>query len=1057
MSTGLALPSGPKATSLSLPTRPTAGTSASTTAGVAGAGAGTESAAGPKDASTSKDSTAVAVASTAGAEANAVIPGVHGIVPTLQNIVSTVNLDCRLDLKTIALHARNAEYSPKRFAAVIMRIREPKTTALVFASGKVVVTGAKSEDDSRLAARKYARIIQKLGFEAKFQDFKIQNIVGSCDVKFPIRLEGLAFAHGHFSSYEPELFPGLIYRMVKPKVVLLIFVSGKIVLTGAKFREEIYAAFANIYPVLSEFRKLGAQSQVISQQRFAISPGCSRNDRVRGRALMFCLVPPILPSSRFAQTVDLDPAMAVDTAEDSSLLWSTYRPGLYFGLRPLLPHDSLLYGLLWYRAPTSSSPTDSSSSPAPPKATKLDTKDVRHECTQSPGLTYEFKRHDPRMGCLQTIADDDLGIAMEVGFAKSRDGNGCGVRIEGRVLQADDEPLDRASRPDQFEFINYFGRLGARGTESDPQGTVVIAGEMTGLGKFEIRVRSDHGIISAKKYGFKVAPGEIWKAKDIIVDAINSQVLDGHTVEVESTLYAVHTTVDGSWTIDIFFNSDSGTTHMDTSSLTALLDSNRLQFHNRFRSCFELDRFGNFEASEVAFARSTLSNLLGGIGYFYGTSIVDRHFKYPWDREDGEDKGEAKSHPEIVPAQTLLTATPCRSFFPRGFYWDEGFHLLLINRWDLDLGLRIISSWADLIDQDGWIGREQILGEEARSRVGLARLVALGAWRNSESTDQLTPSRALRLQVPCELVPQLPAYANPPTLVMAVRAALQLVQRSASTSSSDDMKRTRSFLTSIYPKLKSHYESFRRTQRGQISGVRGRQARNSEEAWRWRGQSLNPDLLLTSGLDDYPRAEPPTRSDLHVDLICWMATFAETMKELAGACGEVEDRVRFEKEFEDVKGNIDDLHWSEEHQLYLDTTVDSRNISGFVVVRGYVCLFPLLLSLIPVDSPKLGATLEFMRDPQYPVRSYLDPDLLYGVEGFVYEAQSLCFLQTYATTPGPYQGRAQKEYKRTGFVFEQYNDKTGKGQRSYPFTGWSSLIVLSKSGVDEGLGCVRSC
>lgn len=99
-----------------------------------------------------------------------------------------------------------------------MRIREPKTTALVFASGKVVVTGAKSEDDSRLASRKYARIIQKLGFEAKFQDFKIQNIVGSvsrrarrvfrvspsadaspppqCDVKFPIRLEGLAYSHG---------------------------------------------------------------------------------------------------------------------------------------------------------------------------------------------------------------------------------------------------------------------------------------------------------------------------------------------------------------------------------------------------------------------------------------------------------------------------------------------------------------------------------------------------------------------------------------------------------------------------------------------------------------------------------------------------------------------------------------------------------------------------------------------------------------------------------------------------------------------------------------------
>lgn len=183
------------------------------------------------------------------------ITAVEGIVPTLQNIVATVNLDCRLDLKTIALHARNAEYNPKRFAAVIMRIRDPKTTALIFASGKMVVTGAKSEDDSRLASRKYARIVQKLGFDAKFSEFKIQNIVGSCDVRFPIRLEGLAYSHGQFSSYEPELFPGLIYRMIKPKVVLLIFVSGKIVLTGAKVREEIYTAFNTIYTVLCEFRK----------------------------------------------------------------------------------------------------------------------------------------------------------------------------------------------------------------------------------------------------------------------------------------------------------------------------------------------------------------------------------------------------------------------------------------------------------------------------------------------------------------------------------------------------------------------------------------------------------------------------------------------------------------------------------------------------------------------------------------------------------------------------------------------------------------------------------
>jgi transcription initiation factor TFIID TATA-box-binding protein len=185
-----------------------------------------------------------------------VVSNASGIRPTIQNVVSTVNLGTRLDPKQIAMRARNAEYNPKRFSAVVLRIREPKTTALVFASGKMVVTGAKSEDLAKLASRKYARIIQKCGFKhVRFLDFKIQNIVGSCGVRFAIRLEGLATEHEDYSTYEPEMFPGLIYRMVQPKLVLLIFVSGKVVLTCAKSREDIYQAFEHIYPVLTEYRK----------------------------------------------------------------------------------------------------------------------------------------------------------------------------------------------------------------------------------------------------------------------------------------------------------------------------------------------------------------------------------------------------------------------------------------------------------------------------------------------------------------------------------------------------------------------------------------------------------------------------------------------------------------------------------------------------------------------------------------------------------------------------------------------------------------------------------
>lgn len=173
----------------------------------------------------------------------------------LQNVVATVNLGTRLDLDTITQTARNAEYNPKRFQSVIMRIREPRTTALIFSSGKMIVTGAKTTDDSITASKKYTAIIQKVGFPAKFSQYKIQNMTASCDVGFPIRLEGLVYAHSSKATYEPELFPGLVYRMIDPKVVLLIFVSGNIVITGAKSTEIVQQAIENIFPLLIEFRK----------------------------------------------------------------------------------------------------------------------------------------------------------------------------------------------------------------------------------------------------------------------------------------------------------------------------------------------------------------------------------------------------------------------------------------------------------------------------------------------------------------------------------------------------------------------------------------------------------------------------------------------------------------------------------------------------------------------------------------------------------------------------------------------------------------------------------
>ncbi|KAK3389158.1 transcription factor TFIID-domain-containing protein [Podospora didyma] len=175
-------------------------------------------------------------------------------LPTIQNVVATVNLECRLDLKVIAEQARNVEYNRHKFHALVQRIRDPKTTALVFASGKLVITGAKSERLAHLAGRRHARAIQKCGFRTKFLDFKVQNFVGSVGCNFYIRLDGIHARYHQFATYEPELFPGLVYRLVKPLVVVLIFANGKVVLTGAKTEDQLFDAFANIYPILLDFK-----------------------------------------------------------------------------------------------------------------------------------------------------------------------------------------------------------------------------------------------------------------------------------------------------------------------------------------------------------------------------------------------------------------------------------------------------------------------------------------------------------------------------------------------------------------------------------------------------------------------------------------------------------------------------------------------------------------------------------------------------------------------------------------------------------------------------------
>lgn len=166
----------------------------------------------------------------------------------LQNVVATFNIGLeRIDLRELALTRPFIEYNPHKFAAATMRISAPRTTALAFASGNMVCTGAKNEALSRLASRKYVRLLQKHEVPVSFRDFKIQNIVAATNVQRTIKLNELAQAYGPYVSYEPDLFPGLVFRTTDPKLVFLIFRSGKIVITGAKKREQIESTYDKLY------------------------------------------------------------------------------------------------------------------------------------------------------------------------------------------------------------------------------------------------------------------------------------------------------------------------------------------------------------------------------------------------------------------------------------------------------------------------------------------------------------------------------------------------------------------------------------------------------------------------------------------------------------------------------------------------------------------------------------------------------------------------------------------------------------------------------------------
>lgn len=633
--------------------------------------------------------------------------------------------------------------------------------------------------------------------------------------------------------------------------------------------------------------------------------------------------------------------------------------------------------------------------------------DFRHTCEQHEGMAgYGWDEYDVRNGGQQTIHDAGNKIDITTSFVKIPGGTNGGswaVRVKGTPRK--DAPEILMSTVIFYASLEGLGSLEVE-NERDTlgyEGDVTLKGNSAGLGEYKLLVTKGIGHKPMKNHesfqdkpldrtmvhSFRVPEKDLWQAKPILYKHLKEEI-DGYVETYgpekmpppwqvytisndpgQGNLHMIQKVFANEFEFDIIFSSGSAPKEVTSEDLTKHIIATSKSFNERFLSVFDLK--APYDTEKYAkFAKSMFSNLFGGVGYFYGNSVVDRSYAPEYDEENEgfwEEAAEARSRKqeELEGPSELYTSIPSRPFFPRGFLWDEGFHLIPIADWDMDVALEIVKSWFSLMDSDGWIAREQILGDEARSKV------------------------------PAEFQVQYPHYANPPTLFFILDEFVRRLDKANDTAipvvgseipKSDDLQNAHvdnpevanQYLQAIYPLLKRQYHWFRRTQSGDLATY-DREATSGKEAYRWRGRTAQH--CLTSGLDDYPRPQPPHPGELHVDMISWMGVMAKSLKNIATYLGEDDDVAELTRNEKGILANIDDLHWSEKEQTYCDATIDEYEENVLVCHKGYISIFPFLTGLWTPDSPRIGAILDTIEDPEhlwteFGLRSLSKSDEFYG-------------------------------------------------------------------------------
>ena len=686
------------------------------------------------------------------------------------------------------------------------------------------------------------------------------------------------------------------------------------------------------------------------------------------------------------------------------------------------------------------------------------------------------------------------------------------VANEGGDLKLEKSPADAPEEPQPSAIIT-----GSTDREGAFDFTVLrsASGSATipaGVAVFDVSRERDQGDRSSKAQalGLRVPPNELWRAKDHLVPILQRNranalkgaksrrvqarkenkrrkekgmapldlpsknpgtlpllQLSGQGADSDNqdkhNLIAVQFVVAPTFEVVIRFGQGSRNAPATTAmpgNLTNDIDTRMASFNKKFEELFSLSTGFEYDEKHIAFAKAAFSNLIGSTTFFYGSSLVQPQ--------------SSSAGPSLSNAGPLVTGVPSRSFFPRGFLWDEGFHQLLVSAWDPAISRRVIRHWLGRMDDDGWIPREQILGDEALSKV------------------------------PEKFRVQSPDIANPPAMLLTIERMMDGFESSRSEVLPDGSasgsiqlgsdEETIHFLAEVYPLFRRHYRWLRKTQAGKTKGE-----------FYWRGTT--DSHCLASGLDDYPRAKYRSPQDRHLDLLSWMAFAANTLGRLSKLLMSVDvadasvpsqgaasqsDVDEFARDYSLYTSKIED-HWHEGDGTWYDIGIDEASQDpqtgkvhfakpSHVRHFGYVSLFPFLLQLVDPSSNKAGneilhRTISRLMEPhllwsRYGLRSLSRVDEFFGMKEDYWRGKiwininylAIRALRRYASHTGASSKvrtlakkahdelrrnivhNLYKVYRRTGFIWENYSAKDGSGAGCHPFTGWSALVVAIMGG-----------